>query len=58
MPPALFDDRSYDERQIASGDLAAEIEIFLNRWHWRGDREVVRKELKELIAFARSDGLS
>lgn len=26
------------------------IALFLNRWTWRGSREVVEKELRELIA--------
>lgn len=55
LGPSLYDDRSYDERQIdpvvprvieAPSDP---VEVFLNRWHWRGPREVVRRELVELI---------
>lgn len=26
------------------------VRVFLNRWHWRGDRAVVERELRELIA--------
>lgn len=29
------------------------VAVFLNRWHWRGDRAVVERELRALIAEAR-----
>ena len=28
---------------------------FLNRWHWRGDRSAVEKELRELLAASGKD---
>lgn len=28
---------------------------FLNRWHWRGERAVVEKELRDLIGRARHE---
>ena len=33
--------------------LEGRIETFLNRWHWRGPRAVVRQELQQLIESAR-----
>jgi hypothetical protein len=54
LQPQLYDSRSYDERQIGTDNLAERIEQFLNRWHWRGDRKVVRQELEELIEIGRA----
>ena len=34
------------------------IAVFLNRWHWRGPREVVEQELRELIETVKSEAVS
>lgn len=33
-------------------DIGGHIDQFLNRWHWRGERAVVRAELVELLELA------
>ena len=33
--------------------LEGRVEVFLNRWHWRGPRDVVKRELNELIESAK-----
>lgn len=63
LGPKVYDPRSYDERQIdgvvpdrvveTPDTLEGRVEVFLNRWHWRGPRDVVRKELNELIEGAK-----
>lgn len=39
-------------------DFDVRVEQFLTRWHWRGDRAVVKAELLELIDRQRSDGIA
>lgn len=31
--------------------------VFLNRWHWRGDRKVVEGELRELVTWAQAQAV-
>lgn len=44
----LFGDEPSPERR---DDIDIRVEQFLNRWEWRGDRDVVRKELLALLAL-------
>lgn len=62
LEPREFDPRSYDERQIdpavprvveVPDTIDGRIDVFLNRWQWRGPRDVVRQELVELIESAK-----
>ena len=54
----LFDEPDYDAKlsgQVIElpDTLEGRIEVFLNRWHWRSSRDVVRRELNELIEWAK-----
>lgn len=51
----LFEAARTDEitdEELATWTLDRAITVFLNRWHWRGERAVVEKELRALIATA------
>ena len=54
MTQADGDSRPLDfDRDIEIPDtLDRRIEVFLNRWQWRGSRDVVQRELYQLIAWA------
>jgi hypothetical protein len=41
---------SQPERSETFDSLDHRIEVFLNRWQWRGSREIVKRELEALIA--------
>lgn len=66
LPPAPYDARSYDERQMPDlfppeaeetfDSLDRRIDVFLNRWLWRTEnRAVVKQELEQLIASAQPE---
>lgn len=54
----LFEEPDYDGKLAGQvielpDSVEGRIEVFLNRWHWRGPRDVVAAELRELIEWAR-----
>lgn len=61
MAPGLYDGRSYYDHQLSGpghdevlpDSLELRIAWFLNRWHWRGDRTIVERELRELIQWSK-----
>lgn len=40
-------------RIVVPDTLDRRVEVFLHRWGWRSDRDTVRKELMDLIDFAK-----
>jgi hypothetical protein len=44
-----------DGAEVIAGDP---VTVFLNRWHWRGERAVVERELRDLISTYQRDGMA
>ena len=51
----LFPDEPIPHEITIPWTLDGAIRVFLHRWSWRGDKAVIEKELRELIAEAKKE---